>query len=105
MRAVVAFLFSFVLAVTIGALILPDNTPKIKPKPLAGAAPVAPSLDLLPGLPSLIVPRLDDASKRYEEAWRLAKAGRYRAAESVYLQILTRNPQDQKAAQGLVMLQ
>ncbi|HET9001820.1 MAG TPA: tetratricopeptide repeat protein, partial [bacterium] len=105
MRAIVAFLLSFVLAVTIGSLILPDNTPKIKPKRLVGTAPVPPTLDFLPGLPSLIVPRLDDASKRYEKAWRLLKAGKYRAAEGAYLQILIRNPQDQKAVQGLVMLQ
>jgi hypothetical protein len=105
MRAGVAFLLSFVIAVTIGSLILPDNTPKIRQKPLAGSVPLPPSFDFLPGLPSLIVPRLDDASKRYEQAWQLLKAGKYGAAESVYLQILIRNPQDQKAMQGLVMLQ
>jgi hypothetical protein len=105
MRALVAFLLSFVLVGTIGALILPDPHPRAKPKLPAGSAPIRPTLDFLPEIPSLAVPRIDDTSKRYEQAWRLLKAGRWRAAERAYLQIVIRSPHDQKGMQGLVILQ
>ena len=104
MRAVVAFLISFVLVGTVGTLILPGPGPRVKPKPPTGSALVSPTLEFLPGPPSPAVPRVDDTSKRYEEAWRLLKAGQVRTAERAYLRILTHSPQDQKVVQGLVTL-
>jgi hypothetical protein len=105
MRALVAFLISFALVGTVGTLILPSPGPRAKPKPPTGSAAVKPTLEFLPGLPSLAVPRIDDTSKRYEEAWRLLKAGQWHTAERAYLQIVTHSPQDHKAIRGLVTLQ
>src|ERR1700736_490934 len=100
MRVLVAFLLSFVLVGTAGTLILPSPGPRAKLKPPTGTALVEPTLEFLPGLPSLAVPRIDDTSKRYyEEAWRLLKPGQWRTAERAYLQIVIRSPQDQKAMQ------
>lgn len=105
MRALAAFLISFVLVGTVGILIMPSPGPRTKPKPPTGSALVRPTLEFLPGLPSLAVPRIDDTSKRYEEAGRLLKAGEWRTAERAYLQIVIRSPQDYKAMQGLITLQ
>jgi hypothetical protein len=105
MRIFVAFLLSFALVGTVGALVLPDPRPRAKLRPPAGSVPVEPVLNFLPGVPSFVVPRSEDTSKGYKEAWRLLKAGQWRAAEGAYLQIAIRTPQDRKAMQGLVTLQ
>jgi len=105
MRVLVAFLVSFVLVGTVGALILPAPSPRAKTKPPTAAAPVKPILDFLPGVPSFTVTHGEDTAKEYAEAWRLLKAGRWRTAERAYLQMLMHNPQDQKAMWGLVALQ
>jgi hypothetical protein len=105
MRVLAAFLLSFVLVGTVGALILPSPSPRAKPKSPAGSVPVKPILDFLPDVPSFVVPRREDTSKGYAEAWRLLKAGEWRTAEGAYLDIVIRTPQDRKAMQGLVTLQ
>jgi hypothetical protein len=83
---------------------LPDAGPKAK-QGRAPLVPVAPSLDVFPALPSLVGPRPDDVPKQHKEAWLSLRAGRYDAAERGYLGILNRHPNDEKAAQGLVMVQ
>jgi AMIN domain len=59
MRAVVAFILSYALVFTVGTMILPDTGRKLKPRPSTSQAAVAPSRDVLPGLPSLVAPRVD----------------------------------------------
>src|ERR1700736_6626414 len=103
MRALVAFLLSFVLVGPVGEWILPS--PRAKPKAQAGSARMRPILDFLPSVPSIAVPRIGDNSKQYEDAWRLLKAGRWHSAETAYLQIVMRAPRDRKAMEGLVTLQ
>ena len=76
----------------------------LRSKPEARSA-AAPSLDFIPALPSFTVPPLDDLPKQYSQAWQLLRSSRYRAAERSYLQILMRNPKDQKAMHGLVAVQ
>ncbi len=73
-RAVVAFILSFVLVVTVGMMIFPNTARTLKPKPSAGPVSVTPSLDVLPGLPSLAVPRVSLSSKRSEDAANLSAA-------------------------------
>lgn len=110
MRAIVAFILSFVVTMTVGTIVFPAGPPdpRTRPpsaRPLKHPVPVTPGLDFLPQLPSLATPRTDDASTEYKDAWRLLKAGYYRGAERVYLDILDRRPQDPKAMQALVTLQ
>jgi hypothetical protein len=100
MRALVAFLISFALVGTVGMLIMPSPGPRTKPTPPTRSALIRPTLEFLPRLPSIAVPRIDDTSERYEEAWRLLKAGQWRTAERAYLQIVIHSSQDQKAMQG-----
>jgi hypothetical protein len=104
MRSIVAFSLSFVLAVTVGSLLLPE-TPRKASQTRPPASPVSPTLDFLPGLPALVTSHLDDAVKQHERAWGLLRAGQYSAAQNAYLQILIRNPQDLRAMQGLVTVQ
>src|SRR5262245_64240915 len=99
MRAAVAFSLSFVLAVIVGSLLLPDTPQKTSPKRPAVSATM-PALDFLPGLPALVTSPLDDVSKEHEKAWQLVRSGQYRAAEGAYLRILTRHPQDSPAMQA-----
>src|SRR5262249_555493 len=103
MQAVIIFSLSFVLTVLIGSLFLPE-TPRAASPTRAPVSTRAPTLDFLPGLPSL-TGRTDTDSKDYERASQLVRNGQYRAAENIYLQILTRDPQDSRAMQGLVTLQ
>src|SRR5690348_11391933 len=103
MQAVVIFSLSFVLTVLIGSLFLPDTPRSASPTRAPVSTPV-PTLDFLPGLPSLAA-GAGNATQDYERASQLARNGQYRAAENIYLQILTRDPQDSRAMQGLVTLQ
>ncbi len=72
-RAVVAFILSFMFVVIVGTMILPNTARKLKPNPAASPVSVTPSLDFLPGPPSLAVPR-NNLSKRNEDAASLSAA-------------------------------
>lgn len=85
----VAFTVSFLVAMIVGTLVLSQGArthrtaAPLKPEPPAGPAAVAPTIDPLPRLPSVALPRLADPSKPAEEAARLlnaAPAGRTPAA-------------------------
>jgi hypothetical protein len=76
----VAFTVSFLVAMIVGTLVLSQGartyrtSAPVKPEPPAGPAAVAPTVDPLPRLPSVGLPRLADPSKPAEEAVGLLKA-------------------------------
>ena len=61
MRTAAAFLLSYVLVLTLGAMVIP-NGPR-RPKPTQGPAPVTQTLDVVPEPPSLRAPRPTTVSK------------------------------------------
>jgi Polysaccharide biosynthesis/export protein len=102
MRVLVACVVSFAVALIVGGFMLSGMVPHFKAKPVKRDAPDTLSLEMLPALPSLRATRREGMSDQYAQAWRLLKAGQYRAAESAYLQILMGEPHDRKAIGGLV---
>lgn len=72
-RSIVAFSMSFVLAIIIGTLMLPETGPRGKQGP-ARAGPAPPALDFFLALPSLVTPRPHDAPKADNETWRASES-------------------------------
>jgi len=79
-QAFVAFMLSFALAMIVGTMVLSHGArrhgtaPKLVPEPAASSAAVAPGADVVPWLPALVLPRIDQPSKRAEEAVRVFNA-------------------------------